>query len=158
MKKRAILLAGGLALSATAAHAETFTFENVWEPVENIGGLTGPDGPQYGGGAVEGTYTATYADGTKDKGSVKCVGLGQPPGGIFAIHLACTITPASGGKASAAYGCNFLGKPGPDTPLGCIGGLEGKEGPFAGRRGALTMEWYSETQSRGTGQWYAKTP
>lgn len=156
MKKSAsIMLAGALALSTTSAHAETFTFDITWKPVENIGGMTGPNGTQYGGGTAEGSYTATYSDGSKDSGSVKCVGMDQPDGGIFAIHLACSVTPANGGKATSVYGCNYIGKPGPDTPLGCVGGLEGKEGQFAGRRGALTMEWYSASKSRGTGQWYA---
>ncbi len=149
------IIAGALALASGTAHAQTFTYEITWGPVQSIGGMTGPDGPQYGGGMVEGTYTATYDDGTTDTGSVTCVGMDQPDGGIFAIHLTCSITPdEEGASATSVYGCNFLGKPGPETPLGCVGGMEGKTGPFAGRNGALTMEWYSETQSRGTGQWY----
>lgn len=135
------------------AIAQSFTFDVVWQPVENIGGMTGPDGPQYAGGTVNGSYTATYADGTKTTGKVRCVGMDQPDGGIFAIHMACTSTEAAG-SASVVWGCNFLGKPGPETPLGCVGGIEGKEGQYAKRRGAMTMEWYSNANSRGTGQWY----
>jgi hypothetical protein len=116
--------------------------------------MTGPEGNQYGGGAVSGTYTTTYADGTKTKGPARCVGTSQPHGSIFAIHLSCTTTETDG-TAAVVYGCNYLGKPGPETPLGCVGGVVGKKGPYMGRRGALTMEWYAETGARGTRRWYS---
>jgi len=80
--------------------------------------------------------------------------MSQPHGSIFDIHLSCTTTEQAG-AAAVVYGCNYIGKPGPETPLGCVGGTEGKTGQYAGRQGALTMEWYSETGARGTGQWYA---
>lgn len=141
------------ALLTTSATAQSFTYEVTWQPVESIGGMTGSDGPQYSGGVVDGTYVTSYATGESSTGSVRCVGMDQPDGGIFAIHLACTTTEESG-SGSLVYGCNFLGEPGPETPLGCVGGVEGKSGQFANRRGSLTMEWYSAGQSRGTGQWY----
>ncbi len=147
------MLAAAAVTAGSAANAQSFTFDVTWEPVENVGGMTGPDGLQYGGGAVSGTYQTTYADGTKSNGTARCVGMDQPHGGIFAIHLSCTTTEA-GGTATEVYGCNYIGKPGPETPLGCVGGIEGKTGTYAGRRGALTMEWYSEKGARGTGQWY----
>jgi hypothetical protein len=155
MKKIAITTIGAAALAFSgAASAQSFTFDVVWEPVESVGGISGPNNStRYGGGSVIGTYTTTFADGTTSEGSARCVGMRQPHGSIFAIHLACTTTEAEG-SASLIYGCNFLGEPGPETPLGCVGTIEGKDGPFAGRWGALTMEWYSATGSRGTGQWY----
>jgi hypothetical protein len=154
MKKAAFSIIAATALTfGGAAYAQSFTFDVVWKPVESVGGLTGPDGPQYGGGVVSGSYTTTYADGTKTSGTARCVGMGQPHGSIFAIHLSCTTTEGKD-TATEVYGCNYIGKPGPDTPLGCIGGIEGKSGPYAGRRGGLTMEWYSKTGARGTGQWY----
>ncbi|MBV7265884.1 hypothetical protein [Erythrobacter ani] len=156
MKKVAFsALIGAALLASGTANAQSFTYEVVWQPVEQIGGIVGPDGPQYQGGVVEGAYTTTYADGTVNTGSVKCVGTDQPDGGIFAIHLACT-TREEGGVAALAYGCNFIGEPGPETPLGCVGALQGKEGELAGRNGNLTMEWYSDTNSRGTGAWFAE--
>ncbi len=156
MKKLTVgVLATASLLTAGAAHAQSFTYDVVWEPVESIGGLVGPNGPQYQGGVVEGKYTTTYADGTVSTGDVKCVGVDQPDGGIFAIHLACTTTEEAG-KASLAYGCNFIGEPGPDTPLSCVGALQGKEGAFAGRNGNLTMEWYTDANARGTGAWFAE--
>jgi hypothetical protein len=141
------------AFIATPAAAQSFTHETTWEPVESVGGLTGPEGRQYGGGSVKGTYVTTMDDGTVTKGTVRCVGLGQPDGGIFAIHLSCT---AKDDQASymLAYGCNYVGKPGPDTPLGCIGGMEGKGGPTDKMRGSVTMFWYADLKAKGTGQWY----
>lgn len=155
MKNLAFSVIGLTALTfAGAATAQSFTFDVVWQPVESVGGMSGPDGVRYGGGAVSGTYTTVFADGTKTTGSARCVGMGQPHGSVFAIHLACTTTEGAA-KASVVYGCNYLGKPGPETPLGCTGGIEGKTGEYVGRRGGLTMEWYSETGARGTGQWYS---
>jgi hypothetical protein len=155
MKKAvfSIIIAAALTCGS-GAYAQSFTFDVVWKPVDVVGSMAGPDGSQYGGGAVSGTYTTTLADGTKTSGSARCVGMNQPHGGIFAIHLACTTTEGTD-TASAVYGCNYIGKPGPDTPLGCVGALEAKTGPNKGRTGALTMEWYSDTGARGTGQWYA---
>lgn len=154
MKKVVLSILTATALTfGSAAYAQSFTFDVVWKPVEAVGGMTGPDGTQYGAGVVNGNYTTTFADGTKTSGSVRCVGMSQPQGSLFAIHLACTSTEGKD-TATEVYGCNYLGKPGPDTPLGCVGGIEGKTGPYMGRRGALTMEWYSDTGARGTGQWY----
>ena len=79
--------------------------------------------------------------------------MDQPDGGIFAIHLTCT-TKEEAGTGSLAYGCNFLGERGPETPLGCVGALQGREGEFAGQNGSLTMHWYANDKSTGTGQWY----
>lgn len=155
MGRIALSLAAGTALLVGGtAHAQTFVYEVTWEPVESIGGLTtGPGGRRYGGGVVEGTYTTTNEDGSTVTGTVKCVGMDQPDGGVFAIHLTCDYSDQSGG-GSIVYGCNFQGEPGPNTPLGCIGGFEAKSGEFSGRAGNLTMDWYSASQSSGTGQWY----
>ena len=147
------LVAGAALLAGGTAHAQSFVYDVTWDPVESIGGLEAEGGPQYQGGSVTGTYTATYADGSEDTGSVKCIGMDQPDGGVFAIHLTCNVTGREG-NATSVYGCNFLGPRGPDTPLGCVGGIQGRTGPFEGRRGGLTMEWYSDEKSRGTGQWY----
>jgi len=149
-----VAMTGTLALLSSSAFAQSFTYDVIWQPVESIGGMTGPNGPMGQGGVVEGKYTSSLSDGTTVTGAVKCVGMDQPDGEIFAIHLACTATDTNGAKSSLIYGCNFIGKPGPDTPLGCVGAIQGKEGQMAGRNGSLTMEWYSDTNSRGTGQWY----
>lgn len=156
MKKFAYGVAGAaLVLGATAANAQKFTFDVVWEPVDSVGGMATPNGPRGGGGVVEGAYTTSYDDGSESSGTVRCVGLQQPDGGIFAIHLSCSIADTPGGSSSAVYGCNYLGEPGPGTALGCVGGIQARDGELEGRNGSLTMHWYSPTNATGTGQWYA---
>jgi len=153
---KVISVAAASLLFGGAAIAQNFTYDVVWQPVESIGGMTGPDGQQGGGaGIVNGSYTTTFEDGSVQKGTVRCVGMDQPDNSLFAIHMSCT-TKDTAGTASLVYGCNYLGKPGPETPLGCVGAIQGKDGDEAGRRGSLTMEWYSATASRGTGQWYGQ--
>jgi hypothetical protein len=154
MKNHYLIAVGVVAAAiATPAAAQSFTHETTWEPVESVGGLTGPDGTRYGGGAVKGTYVSTMNDGSVSKGTVRCVGTGQPSGGIFAIHLSCTAKDDQG-TYNIAYGCNYVGKPGPETPLGCVGGMQGKGGPADGLSGALTMYWYTDAKAKGTGHWY----
>lgn len=102
---------------------------------------------------MRGTYVTTIDDGTVVNGSVTCVGMDQPDGGIFAIHLTCDASDEQGAY-SLVYGCNYLGDPGPNTALGCIGGIEAEGGDADGQRGGLTMHWYSAEKAVGTGQWY----
>lgn len=155
MKMKTILVASTIsALFSGTALAQSFTYDVVWQPVENIGGMTGPDGKLTGaGGVVDGAYTTTYQDGSVRKGTVRCVGMDQPDNGLFDIHMSCN-TKDTTGTASVIWGCNWLGEPGPETPLGCVGGIQGTAGEAKGRNGLMTMEWYSATASRGTGQWY----
>lgn len=155
MKKLTFFAAATVPLLLTGtAIAQSFTSDVVWEPVETIGGMTGADGSRSGGGGiVDGSYTTTYEDGSVSEGKVRCVGMDQPDNGLFDLHLSCSTSDGTG-TASLVYGCNYLGEPGPDTPLGCVGGIEGMTGDAAERRGSLTMEWYSDTEARGTGQWY----
>ena len=155
MKKLAFAALGAASmLFATPAMAQSFSYEVTWEPVESIGGITGMDGSQSaGGGTVNGTYVTTFDDGSVVNGTVRCVGMRQPSNSLFAIHMSCTAKDDQG-TYSLIYGCNFLGKPGPETPLGCAGGMQAKDGENAGARGGLTMHWYSDEKSTGTGQWY----
>ncbi len=117
--------------------------------------MVGPDGMQGAAGVVNGSYTTTFQDGSVQKGTVRCVGMDQPDNGLFDLHLSCS-TKDPGGDASLIYGCNWLGDPGQQTPLGCVGAIQGKTGEDKARNGSLTMEWYSTTAARGTGQWYAQ--
>lgn len=154
MKIKTILVASAISgLLCGPVVAQSFTYDVVWKPVESIGGMTGPGGTQGGGGVVDGSYTTTYEDGSVQKGTVRCVGMQQPDNGLFDIHMSCT-TKDTTGSASVIWGCNYLGDPGPETPLGCVGGIQGTSGEAKGRNGLMTMEWYSDTASRGTGQWY----
>ncbi len=154
MGYRHLIAFGAAAFGMSApATAQSFTFEVTWEPVQAVGGMTAPEGPRGGGGTVKGTYVAKLDDGTMTKGTVYCVGLDQPDNSLFAIHLACNSKDTQG-SYTQVWGCNFLGKRGPETPLGCVGGLEAKDGERKGRRGAMTMNWYSDEKAIGTGQWY----
>lgn len=151
---KALLAAAATSLFGGAAFAQSFTYDVVWEPVDFVGGLSGPNGEVSGGaGIVNGRYTTKFDDGSTEKGTVRCIGQDQPDNALFDLHLSCD-TKDSSGTASLIYGCNYIGEPGPETPLGCVGGIEGKTGEAAKRRGGLTMEWYSTANARGTGQWY----
>lgn len=148
------LVAGGSFLFCSAAIAQSFTYEIVWQPVDFVGGMTGPDGePTGGAGIVSGAYTTKYSDGSVQKGAVRCIGQDQPDGGLFDLHFSCTAK-GDAEPASIVYGCNYLGKPGPKTPLGCVGGIQAKDKDGKLQNGALTMEWYTDANARGTGQWY----
>lgn len=148
-----------IALGATTfgvsspAMAQSFTFDITWEPVEAVGGMSSPEGPRGGGGTVKGAYVATLDNGSVTNGTVYCVGLDQPDNSMFAIHLSCNSKDTQGSYANI-WGCNFLGKRGPETPLGCVGGIEVKGGEANGQRGVMTMHWYSDEKAKGTGQWY----
>lgn len=141
-------------LSASAANAENFTYEITWGDVNMVGGI-GPDGSWGQGGTVDGTYVTTRADGSTVNGAVTCVGMDQPPSaGVFALTLACTASDGSVDPTTIAYGCNYLGEPGPDTALGCVGGIRTVNGLGVVILGSVTMHWNSATTAHGTGQWY----
>ncbi len=151
MKKT--IIGGALAaalLVAAPAQAEMFTYEITWGTPTMYGGI-GPEGGWARGGIVEGTFVSTYPDRTVE-GTVTCVGQNQPPSaGIFYLTLSCDAVSATGSTA-IAYGCNYLGDPGPDTPMGCVGGIRSRGDEPA--MGSVTMYWHSDTQANGTGQWY----
>ncbi len=142
-------------LCASAASAENFTYEITWGDVSMVGGI-GPDGTWGQGGSVEGTYVTTLADGSTVNGDVRCVGMDQPPSaGVFSLTLACDAVREGATEATTiAYGCNYLGEPGPDTALGCVGGIRYQQDMGALRIGSVTMHWNTDTTAHGTGQWY----
>lgn len=138
---------------STPAMAQSFTLDITWQPVDPVGGITTPEGPRGGGGTVKGTYVAKLDNGTMADGTVYCVGLDQPDNSMFAIHMSCNSKDPQGSYASS-WGCNYLGKRGPETALGCVGAVEVKSGEAKGQRGVMTMHWFAETKAKGTGQWY----
>ena len=140
---------------ATAASAENFTYEITWGDVDQIGGI-GADGSWGRGGSVEGTYVTTLEDGSTVNGNVRCIGMNQAPSAtMFAIMMACdAVREGATDTTTIAYGCNYIGDPGPGTPLGCVGGIRIEPDMGAVRRGAVTMHWHSQTAAHGTGQWY----
>jgi hypothetical protein len=139
-----------VALSSTAAQAENFTYLSQGDAPTVVGGMT-PEGMPYGGSYVTGKGTTTWADGSKATYTYKCVATVQPPrDAIFVSHMACDAT-ASDGSFSVAFGCNPIA--GKADQQGCVGGLVGKTGRYAGKRGSVTNHGKGSV-SLGTGQWY----
>ena len=144
-----------LALGAAAtclcagALAQTFTFVSTSETPTTVGATT----PQ---GSVRGSYwtgssTVTYADGTTTESTFTCVSTTQPPrDSIFMMHGVCDGTGADG-DYTAYTGCNVLDEEAGE--MSCVGGLIGKTGDLAGRRGVLTIHGQGDASS-GTGQWF----
>lgn len=145
-----IIAAAVTALSTTAAQAESFTYQSQGDAPTVVGGTT-PEGIPFGGSYVTGNGATSWADGTKSKYSYKCVSTVQPPrDAIFMVHMACDVT-AADGTFSATFGCNPIA--GKADQQGCVGGMLGKSGRYAGRRGSVTNHGKG-TVSLGTGQWY----
>lgn len=137
-----------VALHATVASAENFTFEAKRSEITQLGGI-GPEGRLYAGSHMSGTYTATF-DGEKAKeGTYECAVTAQPPG-LFFMHMACTMT-QSDGSFTSSWGCNPYNKDG--SELVCVAGLHGRTGRFEGLRGGATNH-VKGAASDGVGQFY----
>lgn len=125
------------------AHAGTATYVTTGGPEKTVGT------DQYQGSYQDGTSVATYADGTKVNEKWTCIGVSQPPNAkVFDFHFACDAS-SDAGSYSMIFGCNAIDDKGLQ---GCVGGLNGKTGRFAGKNGATT---WSGTGGSGTGtmQW-----
>ena len=135
--------------AASGASAQMFTFESQNDAPATVGGV-GADGAPFGGAYWTGKSNATFADGRKTTSTTKCISMSQPPrDSIFMMHGACDIV-SNDGTFSALMGCNFVDKAGTETS--CVGGLVGKTGAYAGRRGTLTVHGKGAA-AKGTGQW-----
>ncbi|WP_340586585.1 hypothetical protein [Erythrobacter alti] len=136
-------------LIAAPAQAQQFTYEVTWGDVEMTGGV-GPERSS-AAGVVDGNFTANYEDGRTVEGSMHCVGMDQPSGSMFDMHMSCEATSETG-TTSIVYGCDWRGE-GTNGPLACVGYMEGR-GDIEGRAGLLTLDWHSQNASSGTGQWF----
>lgn len=147
----AISLAAVLAVTASnPAFAQSFTFESSGPPATTVG-ATAPDGSPFGGSWLTGSGSTSWSDGAKAKYDYKCVAMTQPPRDtIFHSHMICDVA-ASDGNFSATFGCNPIAKDG--STMGCVGGLMGKTGRYAGKRGSVT-NYRNGDKAMGTGQWY----
>lgn len=148
MKRNIALLAAFTAVfTYSAANAQTYTYVTKDKPGMAVG-TTAPNGRMIGGTANTGEMTITWADGTKTTETYTCIGTTQPPHAkIFDIH---TICDASGGNGTytATFGCTVT----EGGAQGCVGGLYGKTGKYAGRGGGTTWMGKDGVGS-GTGQW-----
>lgn len=149
MKTAALLGAILAATTATAASAQSFTFQSSGNAPAIAMSNKAPDGRTYGAAAVTGSGETTYADGKKTKYTYKCIQMSQPPhDAIFMSHMMCDVA-ASDGNFMVTFGCNYMSA----DEQGCVGGLAGTSGAYAGRRGAVTSHGKGAASS-GTGAWY----
>lgn len=134
----------------STAQAQSFTYESKDDTPTVVGGV-GPAGQDYVGAYWTAKTTAKNSDGSITKGKSVCVSMSQPPNSqIFDSHAACEVT-ATTGTFSVVFGCTLINAETGETS--CAGGMTGKTGEFAGRRGNLTSHSKSE-KSTGTGQWF----
>ncbi len=106
------------------------------------------------GGYWSGTSNVTWADGSKSTDKYTCVSTSQPTNAkIFDSHVICDGT-NSQGTYSAVFGCQFTSKDMQST--GCVGGLTGRTGKYAGMGGTITFAGRGGTGS-GTGTWSKPT-
>lgn len=148
---RALTYACALAavVAAIPANGQTFVFEAKANTPTNVGTM-GPDGVPIAGAYWTGSTTTTWTDGKKTNENYACVSTTQPPNAaIFHMHAICDATSPAGNYTSV-WGCNFRDKE--RTLMGCVGGLYGKTGMFAGKGGGINYMGMVGGGS-GTGQW-----
>jgi hypothetical protein len=145
-----LALAGAaLSLTATAAQAQSFTFQAT-QTKAIATGSTAPDGTPFGGVYSTGTQVIAMADGKKATESYSCIGTTQPPrDAVFQFSTICDST-GPNGDTSSVWGCNFISRE--RNEVSCVGGIYGKTGAYAGKRGTVT--WHGlNGNGPGTGQW-----
>lgn len=144
----ALILAS--AMMAGAASAQAFTFTSTTDESTNLGTSTAQG--TIAGAFWSGTTTTNYVDGGTVESTYQCVSMSQPPrDAIFMMHGVCDGT-SEQGDYTVYTGCNLMNEDG--TEMGCVGGLIGKSGEYAGRSGSVTIH-AKDGASSGTGQWYA---
>ena len=151
MKTLGVALAASmLVASATAASAQSFTFEATEDGGATTVGGARPDGTSFGGRMWKGKSVADVG-GRKISTTFTCVSLSQPPNdSIFPAHAVCDVT-APDGTYSLLMGCNFHNKEG--TIVSCLGGSFGKTGSYVGKAGNMSL-YTKAGKTTGTGQWF----
>lgn len=136
-----------LALSTTAQGA-AYTYSTTDNPSPTAVGMQGPNGQMVGATASTGTSTLKWDDGKTTTETYTCIGMTQPQNdSIFATHTMCDASGPTG-TYTALFGC----QPAADGGQGCVGGLYGKTGKYAGKRGQIT--WAGKVgKGTGTAQW-----
>ncbi len=139
-----------LAASATAASAQSFTFDATDDGAAVTVGGARPDGSPFGGRMWKGKSVGDIG-GKKVSTTYTCVSLSQPPNdSIFSAHAVCDVT-APDGTYSLLMGCNFHNKEA--TIVSCLGGSFGKTGAYVGKAGNITL-YTKGGKTTGTGQWF----
>ncbi|MDE2435305.1 MAG: hypothetical protein KGM49_03500 [Sphingomonadales bacterium] len=138
-----------LMFGANIAQAQSFTFEATSAAPVTVGGPDARGNPIVGA-YWTGTSAVTSADGKKTVDKYSCVSTTQPANAkIFDVHTICDAA-NSEGSYSAVFGCQFLSKD--MQSMGCVGGLTGRTGRYAGMGGGITFVGRSGNGS-GTGSW-----
>jgi hypothetical protein len=138
-----------LAVIASSAQAQNFTFESKANAPTVVGG-PGASGAPVVGAMWTGTSIVTWADGKKTTDKYTCVSTSQPANAkIFDVHTICDGSNADG-TYSAVFGCQYTSKD--YQSMGCVGGLTGRTGKYAGMAGGITFGGRNGSGS-GTGSW-----
>jgi hypothetical protein len=150
MKVGKFIVASSLiAFAATGISAQNFTYNSTDSTATAVGG---PDmrGNQVAGTYTTGTTSVTWADGKKTTDKYTCIGTTQPSHDkVFDVHTICDAGNADG-TYTAVFGCQFTSKDRLST--GCVGGLTGRTGKYAGMGGTITFGGRSGSGG-GTGTW-----
>lgn len=136
------------AMGSATASAQSFSFEATRGDRMSLGGI-GPNGTLYTGAHWDGTYKATFEGEKSQKGTFDCAATAQPPG-LFAMHIACTMT-QSDGSFTSSWGCNPLSAA--QSEMVCVAGLYGRSGRFEGLSGGATSHQRDDISS-GVGQFF----
>ncbi len=136
--------------TATAASAQTFTFEATDDGQATTVGAARPDGTPFGARVWTGKSIADMG-GRKISTTYTCMSMTQPPNdSIFQAHAMCDVT-APDGTYSLLMGCNFQNK---EATIGsCLGGSFGKTGAYVGKTGNMAI-YTKAGKATGTGQWF----
>lgn len=146
-------------LGATAAQAQSVTFESTLGPPTLVGGV-GPDDAGGGGYWTSRSTITTKGDGkttgTRISTSTStCVGMNQPSGAIYDRHVTCTMK-SGDAELGSILGC-MKGAKG-SGEMTCTGYVSGKTGEAKGHLGLITIHYKfnpdgSGGTATGTGQW-----
>ena len=138
-----------IAFAVTGLSAQNFTYNSADSTSTAVGG---PDmrGNQVAGTYTTGTSNVTWADGSKTVDKYTCIGTTQPSHDkLFDVHTICDAG-NSDGTYTAVFGCQFVSKD--MKAIGCVGGLTGRTGKYAGKGGTITFSGRGGSGA-GTGTW-----
>jgi hypothetical protein len=134
-----LFVSAALVLSATAAHAETFTFTSKATTVAQVGG-PGPLGASHATNEAE----VVWASGTKMKSKGDCMSWSAPPTSGFTGQGMCNGTDADGAKTFLVFSCAGNDK---GTENDCWGRLTYVSGKNAGK--VATASWHGKQSADG---------
>lgn len=139
-----LLISAALALSATAAQAETFTFTSKGAPISRVAG-PGPMGKPLVAANSKNEVDLVWASGAKEHSSGECFGWSAPPASGFTTQGACSGDGPSG-NAFTVFSCLANDK---GTESDCWGRVTFTSGKNAGK--TATISWHGTQNPDGKG-------